>query len=133
MVNWMLSWFKVSRRDNCDRYYLLNVLGFAVFVHRIHHDEDDGIYRNHPWSGLSIILGRYLEQRHGEAPKVRRWLHWLPATKHHRITLPYGPVWTIFIHMRRSNAWTVVNEAGEVIATEPWRAIGGPTSYNPNR
>lgn len=124
---------QVSRRETCDRYYVLPLFGFALFVHRLHRDEDKGIYHNHPWSGLSLILGRYLEQRHGEAPKMRWGFHWLPATKHHRIELPWGPVWTIFFHLRRFHKWTVINEAGETIATEPWRAIGGVQSYNPDK
>jgi hypothetical protein len=31
---------KVSRRDNLDRYYVLQALGFGLFVHRIHHNEE---------------------------------------------------------------------------------------------
>lgn len=125
--------FKVSKRENCDRYYIFSLFGFALFVHRIHTDEDVGVYHNHPWSGISLILGRYVEHRHNDRPRIRRLLHFLPATMHHRITLPWGPVWTIFFHFRRSNQWTVINEEGSVIATEPWRAIGGVQSYNPEK
>lgn len=108
--------FKVSRRDTCDRYYIFSLFGFALFVHRIHHDEEEGIYHNHPWNGISLILGSYMEQRFGEPLKKRWGLRWVPAKTHHRVE---GSVWTIFFHFRRSNQWTVIDETGRVLATEP--------------
>lgn len=123
--------FKVSRRENCDRYYIFSLFGFALFVHYIHNDEEKDIYHNHPWSGISFIFGEYLEQRLNEGLKKHSWFHWLPAKTHHRLELPNGPVWTLFFHFRRSNRWTVVNESEKILVTEPWRAIGGTTSYKP--
>jgi hypothetical protein len=123
---------KVSRRDTCDRYYLISLFGFAVFLHRLHCDEEKGVYHNHPWSGISLIIGSYLEQRYGDRPRIRRLLHFLPATTYHRLELPNGPVWTIFFHFRRSNRWRVINEQGKVMVTEPWRGVEGEvTSYRP--
>ncbi len=122
---------KVSRRDNLDRYYLFSRWGFALFLHHVHHDEEPDLYHSHPWSGLSFIFGRYREQRFGEKPKCRWGFHWVPARRHHRVDLPWGPVWTLFFHLRRSNRWEVMDDTGEVISIEPWRAIGGPTSYRP--
>jgi hypothetical protein len=121
---------RVSRRDNCDRYYLFQFLGFGIFLHKIHHDEELGIFHNHPWDWFSIILGSYLEERFGQPLKIVRWFNWARGTQHHRIIL-FKPVWTIFFHGRRYNCWEVINLKGEVIDTEPWRAIGGRTSYVP--
>lgn len=123
--------FKVSERNTAKRYYVFSLFGFAIFIHRLYKDEEKGVYHNHPWSGISLILGSYLEQRFGEAPKLRRLFHFLPATTHHRLELPNGPVWTIFFHFRRSNKWTVINDNGDVLVEEPWRGIGGITSYKP--
>lgn len=122
---------KVSRRDNLDRYYVLKLFGFGLFVHRIHHDEEEGIYHSHPWNGVSIILGSYLEERYGEEPKIRRFFNTIKATRFHRVSLPNGPVWSIFIHGKRCNLWAVKNATGRILSTEPWRGIGGRTSYIP--
>lgn len=124
--------FKVSRRDNADRYYIFSLWGFALFVHHIHHSEEKDVYHSHPWSGFSLILGRYLEERCGDRPRIRRLLNFVPASRHHRIELPFGPVWTIFFHFRRTNRWTVVDKEGQTLATEPWRNTeGNITSYRP--
>jgi hypothetical protein len=127
-----MGWFTVSKRDNLDRYYLLKIFGFGIFLHHIHHDEDEGVYHNHPWSGLSIIFGSYIEQYWNQKPKIRRWFNWIRATRHHRVTL-FKPVWTLFIHGPRSNKWSVLNERGEVVDVEPWRGVGGRTSYSPEK
>lgn len=123
--------FRVSKRDNNDRYYVAKLFGFALFIHRIHTDEEPDVFHSHPWSGISLILGSYVEERPGDRKRKRRWLHYLPARQHHRLELPNGPVWTLFLHFRRSNQWTVVDRRGETLAVEPWRAVGGVTSYKP--
>lgn len=122
---------KISKRDTCDRYYIFSLLGFALFIHKLHHDEEIGVYHNHPWSGISIILGSYWEQRFGDILRQRRWFHFLPAKTHHRLELKGKTVWTIFFHFRRCNKWTVIDKNGNILVTEPWRAIGGITSYRP--
>jgi hypothetical protein len=122
---------KVSRRDNLDRYYLFKLFGFGIFLHWIHHDEDPWLYHNHPWNGISIIFGEYLEERRGKKPILRRYFNFIHAKIHHRVSLPSGPVLTLFIHGRRYNRWSVVDRNGRLVAEEPWRGIGGPTSYNP--
>lgn len=124
---------KISRRDNLDRYYVLQAFGFGLFVHRIHHDEVVDVFHSHPWSGVSFILGSYLEERLGEAPVLRRFLNVVRATRFHRVTLPHGPVWTVFIHGRRpkSHRWAVKHRDGRILDVEPWRGVGGRTSYTP--
>lgn len=135
--------FRVSKRDNLDRYYLLKLFGFGVFIHYIHDDEDKDVYHNHPWSGLSIIFGSYKEERWKKLrgtinifkliKKKCRLFNWIKAEEHHRVELPNGPVWTLFIHGRRKNQWSVINKQGEIIDVEPWRGIGGRTSYGKNK
>jgi hypothetical protein len=122
---------KISRRDNLDRYYLFQFLGFGVFLHRMHHDEERGIYHSHPWNGVSFILGSYLEERFGEEPKPRRLFNIIRATRFHRVSLPNGPVWSLFIHGRRCNRWAVKNAFGRILSIEPWRGVGGQTAYAP--
>lgn len=123
---------KVSRRDNLDRYYMWQPWGYGLFVHRIHDDELVGIYHSHPWNGFSIIFGAYSEERYGEAPRLRRFFNVIKATRFHRVTLPNGPVWTMFFHGPRFNRWAVKDKSGRVLSEEPWRGVGGPTSYAGN-
>jgi len=126
-----MGWFRVSRRDNLDRHYVLSVFGFGLFVHRIHHDEKPDIYHSHPWDGVSLILGSYTEEQRGKPKRIRRFFNVLRAPVHHRVELRAGPVWSIFVHGRRYNRWEVVRKDGSVIDVEPWKGIGGRTSYEP--
>jgi hypothetical protein len=123
---------KISRRDNLDRYYLLQVFGLGVFLHRIHHDEDRDVFHSHPWNGVSIILGSYLEERFGETPVLRRFFNTIRAEGFHRVSLPNGPVWSLFIHGRRCNRWAVKHRNGRIMDVEPWRGVGGRTAYDPS-
>lgn len=127
-----MSWPRVSRRDTLSRYYLLQLFGFGVFLHRIHHDEDRDVFHNHPWDGISLIFGSYLEERLNCPPRTRRWWNWITAGRHHRVELPNGPVWTLFVHGRRYNTWEVIRRNGVLVEREPWRGIGGRTAYAPS-
>lgn len=124
---------KISRRDNLDRYYLLQAFGFGLFAHRIHHDETPDVFHSHPWDGVSLIFGSYLEERLGETPKTRWGFNVVRARRFHRISLPRGPVWSLFLHGRRYNRWAVCDREGKVLDVEPWRGVGGRTSYSPEK
>ena len=124
---------KVSRRDNLDRYYLLQAFGFGIFVHYIHDDEDVDVFHSHPWNGISLIFGSYLEEILSKPARLRRLFNLIKAPRHHRVTLPNGPVWSVFFHFRRYNRWTVMHRNGTEMASEPWRDVGGMTSYNPRK
>jgi hypothetical protein len=125
---------RVSRRDNLNRYYVWQGFGFGLFIHYIHHDEEPDVFHSHPWDGISFLFGSYLEERFGEAPILRRFLNVIHATRHHRVSLPNGPVWSVFVHGRRreSHRWSVKNRAGVIFDIEPWRGVGGRRSYKPD-
>jgi hypothetical protein len=120
---------KVSRRDNLDRYYIIQAFGFGLFVHRMHHDEDLDIFHSHPWDGISFILGGYLEEQFDPVPKMKWFFNVIKAETFHRVSLPNGPVWSVFIHGRRKNRWAVKHRDGTILDVEPWRDVGGRTSY----
>lgn len=124
-----MSWFRVSRRDSLDRYYLFKFLGFGVFLHRIKQSDPDTAFHTHPWDGVSLIFGSYTEHRFGKRSALRRFLNFVRATTPHRVELSRGPVWTIFFHGRRYNRWGVFDADGCMIEAEPWRGIGGRGSY----
>lgn len=100
------------------------------FLHEIHHDEDRDVFHSHPWDGLSFIFGAYLEERFGEHPRTRRFFNVIRAHRPHRVSLPHGPVWSVFVHGKRRNRWSVRHRDGRVLDIEPWRHIGGRTSYS---
>jgi hypothetical protein len=121
---------KVSKRDTVDRWYIFSLWGFALFGHKIHHDEEKDVYHNHPWSGISLIFGSYCEEKLGDIPKIKWIFNFIRAKTFHRVTLPNGPVWTLFFHFRRSNRWSVVDKNGIIICNEPWRGVeGNQTAY----
>lgn len=122
---------KVSKRDNVDRYYLLKLLGYGIFLHRIHHDEDIDTFHNHPWNGFSFIFGSYVEERHGQSKKRLWFFNKILATRFHRVELP-RPVWTVFVHGPKCNAWQVMDRSGKILDTEPWNGVGGRTTYRPS-
>lgn len=118
---------KISRGASLDRYYLLKLFGFGVFLHRIHHSDPPNLYHSHPWSGLSIIFGSYEEAYPGKDFVRKRFFNWIRATQHHCVRIN-TPVWTIFIHLPRSNQWSIADENG-IIGTEPWRGAEGFKDY----
>ena len=122
---------KVSRRDNLDRYYILQAFGLGLFVHYIHHDEAVDVFHSHPWDGLSFIFGGYLEERFGKSSRMRWFFNVVRAKRFHRVSLPKGPVWSVFVHGRRKNTWEVKRRDGVVVDVEPWRGVGGRMSYSP--
>jgi len=122
---------KVSRGEGLDRYYLLKLWGFGVFLHRIHHSDPDGVFHNHPWSGLSIIFGSYIEWLY-VAPGLavlrrRRWFNWVWAKRFHSVHIR-RPVWTLFFHLRKSNQWAVIDDEGRRVEA-PWEGEGTGRSY----
>jgi hypothetical protein len=121
---------KVSKRDCTDRYYLLQIWGFGIFLHHFHHDEPP-TFHTHPWNGISFIFGKYLEHHLEKEPKISRFFNYISATIPHRVTLINGkPVWTLFIHGKRFNQWKVFDKSGKVLDTEPWRDTEGRTNYS---
>ncbi len=120
---------KISRRDSLDRYYLLDVWGFGLFLHRIKQSDPFDTLNTHPWNGISFILGSYIEHRLDKPTKLRRWVNLLTGNVPHRVELCNGPVWTVFVHGRRHNKWGVFDLQGNLLDSEPWRGVGGRTSY----
>lgn len=124
---------KISRGESLDRYYLLKFLGYGIFLHKIHHSDPPNLYHNHPWDGVSIIFGSYIEHRIGKywpfkTKSVRYGINWITGT-HHRVEIGEQPVWTLFIHWPRCRRWTIVDNEFKVVAVEPWRGDVGHKDY----
>jgi hypothetical protein len=131
--------FKVSEGDSLNRYYIWKLFGFGVMLHRIHGSDPEGIYHNHPWPFVSLIFGRYVEWvadvqwDDGRIVGIthtghsRRFINF-GGKRHHRVEIPYGPVWTVILHGPRNNRWSTINKDGG-IAYEPWKGAGKGRSY----
>jgi hypothetical protein len=130
---------KVSKGESLDRYYLFKLFGFGLFLHRIHASDPMGTWHNHPWSGISFILGSYGEEVMTPGPetpfvkanptyfKVRYLLNYIPAKRYHRV-LVLKPTWTLFFHFRKSNKWSAIDANGRRVET-PWEGEGTGRSY----
>lgn len=116
---------KVSRRATCDRYYLLKLWGYGIFLHRLHASEDKGVFHNHPWNGFSFIFGSYYEEKINSSRVLQRWWNFIRAKEHHRLDI-IKPVWTLFFHGRRCNEWEVLDTNKNEVRKTPWRDVEKP-------
>jgi hypothetical protein len=109
-----------------ERYYVVGLFGWHVYLHRfVDSDPDRGLH-DHPWGrAVSLVLaGGYDELRfawHVGVPKpgarvaeppivrrhVRPWrLNLLRGSDYHRVVLREGrPAWTLFLHGPRVKGW----------------------------
>ena len=114
------------------RFYLWRGKRWALFAHHIVKSDAPG-FHTHPWDGISILFGTYVETRLKSGPKGgsndasrrrlthARWLvNFIAADVPHRIDIE-RPLWTLFLHFNRRNAWAIFDEHGNRLATEPWR------------
>ena len=131
---------KISRGDSLDRFYLIKLFGFGVFLHRIHHSDPPRTFHSHPWNGVSLIFGNYWEEFADEARPnkdgscvfgakhhPRKWFNRVKANRHHR-TVVDKPTWTLFFHGRKCNQWSVIKD-GKSVQT-PWENAEGHKSYS---
>jgi len=129
---------KRSHGASIDRYYVFKLFGFGAFLHNIHDSDPAGLYHSHPWSGVSIIFGSYTEEFKGDYHGPRfgcevyrrhcRWINFISAKQHHRVIVS-KPTWTLFVHLRKSNKWSIINEAGETVEA-PWEGEKGHKDYS---
>jgi hypothetical protein len=132
LLQWMVcrGWVRLSSRDSIDRYYLLRLGGWGLFLHRIKRSDPGQIMHTHPWSWASVILGQYRETRPQQATRRRFLWNWCPFGAPHRVEVD-RPVWTLLLHGPRRGPWSVTNDSGVVLETEPWSGTQQPerTSY----
>jgi hypothetical protein len=93
------------------RWHLLSTRWFKAYLHKFVHDEWSLDLHDHPKRFISIGLwGKYVEWTpggRGQKPTVHRapWIRSFPAEHQHRITVPYGPCWTIAITLKTVREW----------------------------
>lgn len=120
---------KISRGASLDRFYIFKLLGFGAFFHRIHHSDPPGVFHSHPWNGISFILGKYRENFLDDTrERVRRGINFVSANRHHR-TVVNTPVWTLFVHGRKCNQWSVKDTNTNQTVASPWEGEKGFKDY----
>ena len=104
-----------------ERYYLLRLFGWALFLHCFHSSDPEGVH-DHPWDWFSFILAGWYHEE-GADGSVRGRGFWSlklgQAEVFHRIhidPLMRGRVWTLFGHGQRRRVW------GYLEPGQPWRA-----------
>jgi hypothetical protein len=101
-----------------ERYYVGQLLGATIYLHRFVAGDGDRHVHDHPWDwSLGLVLaGGYEEERltafsptAGWHHKIRRIRPWRPnfigRRTFHRVTNPRRETWTLFIHGRRTKGW----------------------------
>jgi hypothetical protein len=130
-------WLPASRKGALHRFYLRRAGDkgrWGLFIHRIMRSDDVEVFHNHPWDGVALVLGSYLEETPTTPRRVVRLLNRVRHRGSHRVDLPDGkPVWTIFLHFRRQDdgSWWFHDRNGNVLryfgaSGEPLRPWRGP-------
>lgn len=97
-----------------ERYYVGQLFGVTVYLHRFVGCDGDPELHDHPWNALSIVLsGSYVELRGrldgdvgiAKQRKRVRFANWIGADSMHRITSTEPETWTLFVHRPRSKGW----------------------------
>jgi hypothetical protein len=92
-----------------DRWYIFGNATSRWFLalHQIHKSDADGHLHNHPWPYLACQLaGLMYETTPGGTHKRRPgYLRWRSRASLHRLTLPNGPVWSLFLGGPRVGSW----------------------------
>lgn len=104
---------------------------FNVYLHQFLRSDDNRALHDHPWANVSILLrGEYIEHT-VDAGGVKRqsrfktgdWRARFSGRIAHRIDLPHGPCWTLFITGPRYRTWGFhCPDAGWV----PWQQFTAP-------
>lgn len=98
---------------------------FNIYLHKIVRDDDDRALHDHPWVNLSIILkGCYYEVTPRGRKLRRSWVPILRMPKAaHRLELPDGHCWSLFITGPRVREWGFLCPKGWV----HWKIFTDPT------
>lgn len=109
---------------------------FNIYVHHMRHDDDDRAPHDHPWWSLSLCLRGVIKEHQMVSPgyipgSTRRWKinmirkgdwKWRGTNYVHRLALPEGDAWTLFITGRKVRTWGFWCPKGFV----PWNKFVNP-------
>jgi hypothetical protein len=93
------------------RWHLLRWRGWQLALHKIWRSDDDRALHDHRSDNLSVILkGAYLEVLDPSKPRKYRGpggarVVFRKAETPHRLELPWGPVWTLWLRWPPHREW----------------------------
>lgn len=105
-----------------QRYAIIETEWFALYVHRIHKEDQDKHLHSHPWNFLSMVLyGGYHELREDGRykPKKPGTISWMSRNGFHKIAhIDRGPVTTLFFTFGPHQPWYYLVNGAEVESVE---------------
>ena len=96
---------------------------FNIYLHHMRHDDDDRAPHDHPWWSLSLCLRGVIREHQMEIRRTRTWptreagrdwyINWIGKGDWkwrsnqyiHRLELPFGDAWTLFITGPKVRKW----------------------------
>lgn len=133
--NWLFTWtadkpcrlIYVEDRPYLERYYLGQLFGYIIYLHRFVSSDRERHIHNHPWRrGFTwIVCGRYREEKlidlcptAGESGCVthittRRWFGRVNGNTFHRIHDAIPGTWTLFVHspFMKDKGWGFMSQS----------------------
>lgn len=118
---------KISGQPYLERYFIGQLLGLTVYLHRFVRDDHERNLHNHPWNhAISLVLtGRYNEHHapHSywlsshtvnaiEHTRQVRWANHITRATFHRIARVKPETWTLFIHTGWKHHWGFLRRLG---------------------
>lgn len=85
-------------------------------LHRIHKSDADAHLHNHPWPYLACQLAGVMYETTPRGTYKRRpgYLRWRSMKSLHRLELPRGEVWSLFLGGPRAGSWGF-NVGGKIV------------------
>lgn len=111
-----------------ERYFVAQLLGVTIYLHRfVGSDPDRGLH-DHPWSwARSLVLSGEYDEETRSGIRTVRWWNKLTGDTFHRVILPPGrtEAWTLFMHGRYVKTWGFWHCVNGIGATwQPFRNHG---------
>lgn len=89
---------------------------FNIYLHHMRHDDDDRAAHDHPWWSLSLCLNGHIREYElvQKPPRTATYrineiyagdFKWRGTEYAHRLTLPDGDAWTLFITGPNVRTW----------------------------
>lgn len=151
MIRRILFWLagylpcRLISRDGApylERYFVCQVFGLTVYLHRFVDADGDEEVHNHPWNAMALCLaGGYVEERMRALCIWEGWVsrfrvifpgrpNFIGANDFHRIQGTKPETWTLFVHGRVRIGWgflkiTDIDDGRFVMFHQPFPLISG--------
>ncbi|MAX54470.1 MAG: hypothetical protein CL537_02970 [Alcanivoracaceae bacterium] len=118
---------KIEGKPYMERYFIGQLLGLTIYLHRFVRDDHERSLHNHPWNhAVSLVLtGRYSEHHAPHArwvehdqviaiEQIRKvsWFNHITRATLHRIAQVKPETWTLFIHTDWQHHWGFLKRLG---------------------